>query len=74
MVLRCDDCIKYHLEKCYELGVTTPEMFEIFSGANLVGGTIVIPHMRRAVEYLSLIHIWSLLSGSIVLGKPFRQE
>ena len=51
MVLRCDDCIKYHLEKCYELGVTTPEMFEIFSVANLVGGTIVIPHMRRAVEY-----------------------
>lgn len=40
MVLRCDDCIKYHLEKCYELGVTTPEMFEIFSVANLVGGTI----------------------------------
>ena len=51
MVLRCDDCIKYHLEKCFELGVTTPELFEIFSVANLVGGTIVIPHTRRAVEY-----------------------
>lgn len=51
MVLRCDDCIKYHLGKCYELGVTTDEMFEIFSVANLVGGTIVIPHTRRAVEY-----------------------
>lgn len=51
MVLRCDDCIKYHLEKCYELGVTTPELFELFSVANLVGGTIVIPHTRRAVEY-----------------------
>ena len=38
MVLRCDDCIKYHLEKCFELGVTTPELFEIFSVANLVGG------------------------------------
>lgn len=51
MVLRCDDCIKYHLEKCYEQGVTTDEVFEIFSVANVVGGTIVIPHTRRAVEY-----------------------
>ena len=51
MVLRCDDCIKYHLEKCFEQGVTTKEIFEVFSIANLVGGTIVIPHTRRAVEY-----------------------
>jgi AhpD family alkylhydroperoxidase len=51
MVLRCDDCVKYHLEKCYELKVTTEELFEIFSVANLVGGTIVIPHTRRAFEY-----------------------
>jgi AhpD family alkylhydroperoxidase len=51
MVLRCDDCIKYHLGKCKDLGVTTPQMFEIFSVANIVGGTIVIPHTRRAVEY-----------------------
>jgi len=51
MVLRCDDCVKYHLEKCHEQGVTTEEIFEIFSVANLVGGTIVIPHTRRAVEY-----------------------
>ncbi len=51
MVLRCDDCIRYHLGKCHELGVTTNEVFEIFSVANLVGGTIVIPHTRRAVEY-----------------------
>ena len=51
MVLRCDDCIKYHLEKCYEQGITTKEIFEVFSIANLVGGTIVIPHTRRAVEY-----------------------
>ncbi|MDP4184033.1 MAG: carboxymuconolactone decarboxylase family protein [Bacteroidota bacterium] len=51
MVLRCDDCIKYHLEKCFELGVTTEELFEVFAVANLVGGTIVIPHTRRAVEY-----------------------
>ncbi len=51
MVLRCDDCVKYHLEKCYELGITKPEVLEIFAVANLVGGTIVIPHTRRALEY-----------------------
>ncbi|MEA5427063.1 MULTISPECIES: carboxymuconolactone decarboxylase family protein [Arcicella] len=51
MVLRCDDCIKYHLGKCFELGVTDAEMQEIFSVATLIGGTIVIPHLRRAVEY-----------------------
>jgi AhpD family alkylhydroperoxidase len=51
MVLRCDDCIKYHLEKCFEQGVSTDEIFEVFGVANLVGGTIVIPHTRRAVEY-----------------------
>ena len=51
MVLRCDDCIKYHLGKSYELGVTTGQMYEIFAVANIVGGTIVIPHTRRAAEY-----------------------
>lgn len=51
MVLRCDDCIKYHLGKSFELGVTTAEMYEIFAVANIVGGTIVIPHTRRAAEY-----------------------
>lgn len=51
MVLRCDDCIKYHLGKCAEQGVTTDEVYEVFSIANIVGGTIVIPHTRRAAEY-----------------------
>ncbi len=51
MVLRCDDCIKYHLGKCFELRITTSELFEIFAIANLVGGTIVIPHTRKALEY-----------------------
>jgi AhpD family alkylhydroperoxidase len=51
MVLRCDDCIKYHLGKCHEAGVNSDEMNEIFMIANLVGGSIVIPHYRRAVEY-----------------------
>ena len=51
MVLRCDDCIKYHLGKCQELGITTEQIYEIFAVANIVGGTIVIPHTRRAAEY-----------------------
>ena len=55
MVLRCDDCIKYHLEKCHEQGVTTEELFEVFAVADVVGGTIVIPHLRRAVEYWELL-------------------
>ena len=57
MVLRCDDCIKYHLGKCRELGLRTEEIYEIFSVANIVGGTIAIPHTRRAAEY------WEELMG-----------
>jgi AhpD family alkylhydroperoxidase len=56
MVLRCDDCIKYHLEKCFEAGVNHDEMNEIFMIANLVGGSIVIPHYRRAVEFWDDLH------------------
>lgn len=51
MVLRCDDCIRYHLGTCYELGVTKAEVYEVFAIANLVGGSICIPHTRRAAEY-----------------------
>ena len=51
MVLRCDDCIKYHLQKCLENKVDTREVFEVFAIANMVGGSIVIPHTRRAVEF-----------------------
>jgi AhpD family alkylhydroperoxidase len=58
MVLRCDDCVKYHLGKCHELKVTDQQIFEVFSIANLIGGTIVIPHLRRAVEY------WQALNQS----------
>jgi len=60
MVLRCDDCVKYHLEKCHDQAVSTEEIFEIFAVANLVGGTIVIPHTRRALEY------WEELSDSTI--------
>lgn len=50
-VLRCDDCIKYHLETGYKNGVTKEEMMETMGIATLVGGTIVIPHLRRAYEF-----------------------
>ncbi|MFY9244034.1 MAG: carboxymuconolactone decarboxylase family protein [Polaribacter sp.] len=50
-VLRCDDCIAYHLETAFKNGVTKEEMMETMSIATLVGGTIVIPHLRRAVEF-----------------------
>jgi len=51
LVLRCDDCVKYHLERCFELGINDDELFEVLAVGNVVGGTIVIPHMRKAVEY-----------------------
>ena len=62
MVLRCDDCIKYHLGKCYELEVSTDQMYELFAVANIVGGTIVVPHTRRAAEY------WEELAGEKIAG------
>lgn len=51
LVLRCDDCVKYHLGKCQEVGLTTQEVQEAMGVATLVGGTIVIPHLRRAFEF-----------------------
>ncbi len=52
MVLRCDDCITYHVVRCREEGVTDEEMYEAFSVALVVGGSIVIPHLRRAAARL----------------------
>ena len=54
-VLRCDDCVQYHLESAMKNGVSKEEMMETMSIATLVGGTIVIPHLRRAVEYWELL-------------------
>lgn len=51
LVLRCDDCVRYHLGKCRELGFSTAEVHEAMGVATLVGGTIVIPHLRRAFEF-----------------------
>lgn len=52
MVLRCDDCIAYHIDQCVKAGVSDEELWEAFDVALIVGGSIVIPHMRRAVEFL----------------------
>jgi len=50
LVLRCDDCIKYHVIRCHEEGVTNEEMEEALGIGLVVGGSIVIPHLRRAFE------------------------
>jgi AhpD family alkylhydroperoxidase len=60
LVLRCDDCVKYHLGKCFEEKLTDEEVYEVFAIANLIGGSIVIPHFRRAVEY------WEILKAEAV--------
>ena len=52
LVLRCDDCITYHVIKCHEAGTTREEFMEVFAVGLVVGGSIVIPHLRRAVARL----------------------
>ena len=54
-VLRCDDCVQYHLEGAHKQGASREEVMEALSIATLVGGTIVIPHLRRAFEYWELL-------------------
>ncbi len=51
LVLRCDDCVRYHLEESFKLGISKEEVVEAMSVSLLIGGTIVIPHLRRAFEY-----------------------
>ena len=55
MVLRCDDCIRYHAQECHRAGVTREQFEEIFSVSVIVGGSIVIPHLRRAVEFIDAL-------------------
>ncbi|MGQ0627846.1 MAG: carboxymuconolactone decarboxylase family protein [Phycisphaerales bacterium] len=52
MVLRCDDCIAYHVDRCIAEGCTDEQLWETFDVALIVGGSIVIPHLRRAVDFL----------------------
>jgi AhpD family alkylhydroperoxidase len=51
-VLRCDDCIAYHIDQCVQAGFTDEEIWEALDVALIVGGSIVVPHLRRAVEFL----------------------
>lgn len=51
LVLRCDDCVKYHLQECYRRDVTDKELEEVISIGLIVGGSITIPHIRRAIEF-----------------------
>ena len=55
LVLRCDDCVKYHLGKCKDVGFSTEQINEAMGVATLIGGTIVIPHLRRAFEYWEVL-------------------
>lgn len=57
LVLRCDDCVKYHLSQCFELNITSTEIIEVLSVGLIVGGSIVIPHLRRAIEFWSELEI-----------------
>ena len=68
MVLRCDDCIKYHVGKCFEEKLTDEEIYEVFAIANVIGGSIVIPHFRRAVEY------WEILKAEAGSGERDAEQ
>ncbi|RNL69163.1 carboxymuconolactone decarboxylase family protein [Sinomicrobium pectinilyticum] len=65
-VLRCDDCVKYHLESCHKEGLNREEVMEALGIATLVGGTIVIPHLRKAYEF------WDALEAKSGTGEPHR--
>ena len=65
MVLRCDDCISYHVAQCKEAGVEREAMFEVFSVGLVVGGSIVIPHLRRAVDFLDQLEAGAAASPAV---------
>lgn len=66
-VLRCDDCVKYHLETCHKEGLQKEEIVEALGIATLVGGTIVIPHLRRAYEF------WDELEGTTSMDTVLKE-
>jgi AhpD family alkylhydroperoxidase len=57
MVISCDDCITYHVERCHQEGASREEFLEVFSIALVVGGSIVIPHLRRAMARLEELEV-----------------
>jgi AhpD family alkylhydroperoxidase len=63
MVLRCNDCIDYHIIQCVESGCSDAELYEAFNVALVVGGSIVIPHLRHAVESLDLCRARKISGG-----------
>lgn len=65
LVLRCDDCVTYHIIRCHEEGVTRDEMIEALNVGLVVGGSIVIPHLRRAMERLQELEAADGASASI---------
>lgn len=65
LVLRCDDCVTYHVTRCAEEGVTEPEFLEAFNVGLVVGGSITIPHLRRAMATMDEV---------LGLAKADRQE
>ena len=64
MVLRCDDCISYHIAQCKQAGVNRAEFFEAFGVGLVVGGSIVIPHLRRGVDFLDRLESDGAVSAS----------
>ena len=64
-VLRCDDCITYHIKQCADLGITRPEFLDAFNVALVVGGSITIPHLRRAIDRVD-----QLLEGKKIESTP----
>lgn len=66
LVLRCDDCVSYHLAQCRQAGLSFEEIFEAMSVGLVVGGSIVIPHLRRAVDFLDELAAED--SGSALAG------
>jgi len=67
LVLRCDDCVSYHVAQCKDAGVKRDEFFEVFSVGLVVGGSIVIPHLRRAVDFLDKLESGT---GANAAAKP----
>ena len=70
MVLRCDDCIAYHVAQCKDAGVSRDEFFECFSVGLVVGGSIVIPHLRRAVDFLDQLEGEGIHAAPAAPGGP----
>jgi alkylhydroperoxidase/carboxymuconolactone decarboxylase family protein YurZ len=68
-VLRCDDCITYHIKQSVGAGVTRPEFLDAFNVALVVGGSITIPHLRRAIDRLD-----QALNGQVEQASPHRHD